>query len=301
MNKKSRVLSPGPLMRRVIKAAEIISEDKIPTYAAQAAFHIIVAAIPFLLLVVSLISNLAPTSIESFFQTMEKIIPDEFSDLVTMIFDEISRKSAVSTLSIYFIAALWSSSRGVAAVIRGVSAVYGTKENSSPIRDIIRSITYTLALIALIVITLIVLVFGNMIHGFVNLYIPPLEKIISFCFSSGFLLLFITMTIFFALIYYAVSRNAPLGFKKRNSRSPSAPVGFLRQLPGAVLVSVFWLIFSYCYNLYLRTFSNASYIYGSLAAVVLMMLWLYFCMTILLFGAEFNKFLHLRKQHFISE
>ena len=73
---------------------------------------------------------------------------------------------------------------------------------------------------------------------------------------------------------------------RRSSRIKS---GFLPHFPGAVFASVGWTMFSYGYSLYITNFPSASYIYGSLAAVCLIMLWLYFCMIILLLGAEVNK------------
>ena len=55
------------------------------------------------------------------------------------------------------------------------------------------------------------------------------------------------------------------------------------------------MLFSYFFSLYIEYFPTASYIYGSLATVVLFMLWLYFCMIILLIGAEANKLLHIMR------
>ena len=69
--------------------------------------------------------------------------------------------------------------------------------------------------------------------------------------------------------------------------------GYLAHLPGAAFASGGWILFSYFYSLYIIHFPAVSYLYGSLAALVLMMLWLYICMTILLLGAEVNKHLHL--------
>lgn len=60
-------------------------------------------------------------------------------------------------------------------------------------------------------------------------------------------------------------------------------------LPGAVFSSLGWILFSYFYSLYIKWFPRSSYVYGSLAAVVFFLLWLYFCMSILLWGAEINK------------
>ena len=64
-----------------------------------------------------------------------------------------------------------------------------------------------------------------------------------------------------------------------------------QQLPGAIFAAVCWLLFSFGFSLYFSNFSNFSYMYGSLAAIVLLMFWLYFCICILFIGAEINDFL----------
>ena len=64
---------------------------------------------------------------------------------------------------------------------------------------------------------------------------------------------------------------------------------FRSVLPGAALAAAGWLGFSFFYSLYIDNFADYTLVYGSLAAVVLLMLWLYFCMNIFLFGAQLNK------------
>ena len=64
---------------------------------------------------------------------------------------------------------------------------------------------------------------------------------------------------------------------------------FYHHLPGAVFAAAGWMLFSYFYSLYTTYFTGVSYIYGSLTAVVLLLLWMYVCMIILLIGAELNK------------
>ena len=81
------------------------------------------------------------------------------------------------------------------------------------------------------------------------------------------------LVLFFEMVYIAV---------------PDRKSGIIEELPGALISAVGWIGFSYLYSFYIDNFSNYANIYGSLTAVVLMMLWLYFCMYIMLFGAEVN-------------
>ncbi|MBR4868313.1 MAG: YihY/virulence factor BrkB family protein, partial [Clostridia bacterium] len=73
--------------------------------------------------------------------------------------------------------------------------------------------------------------------------------------------------------------------------APNRRSSILRELPGAMLAALGWIVFSLLYSLYLSHVN--TYIFGSLAAAVFIMLWLYFCIYILFVGAEINQFLHL--------
>ena len=72
---------------------------------------------------------------------------------------------------------------------------------------------------------------------------------------------------------------------------PNTRLSFWRQIPGAAFTTFGWMIFSYVYSLYIDHVANFSYIYGSLTALILLMLWLYICMNIVLLGAVLNKLL----------
>ena len=72
---------------------------------------------------------------------------------------------------------------------------------------------------------------------------------------------------------------------------PNRKMAFIRQLPGAVFTSVAWAVFSYVFSIYLEYASNMSVLYGSLTTLVVVMLWLYFCMYLLFIGAEINQYL----------
>ena len=66
---------------------------------------------------------------------------------------------------------------------------------------------------------------------------------------------------------------------------------FVYQIPGAVFSAVVWYIFSWLFSLYVDMSGSFS-IYGSIATPLIMMMWLYFCITIFLIGAFINRFFH---------
>ena len=98
---------------------------------------------------------------------------------------------------------------------------------------------------------------------------------------------FLALSLFFASLYFLVAKGAfssPLFRWDREQK-----VSFSSQMPGALAASAGWIASSFVYSLWFRTFPRFSYLYGSLAAVVFFMLWIYSCIFALLLGAELNK------------
>ena len=140
----------------------------------------------------------------------------------------------------------------------------------------IRSIFSTVFFILLIAAAAAVLLFGNLIIRLIPGDFFNEDSQLLILLRTPLFIVF--MTVVFTAVYISVA-----------SRSTSISARIFTHLPGAVLSSLGWVVFSKGYSLYIEHFPRASAVYGSLAAVCLIMLWLYFCMVILLFGAVYNK------------
>jgi membrane protein len=218
----------------------------------------------------SLIGFIMPVSSQNIMDWINTICPAAIKPTVVTLANEIFDKS-VSLVSLSAFTALWSASRGIAALERGVKRIYKTKRSSNLIADALMSVLYTFMFIALILATLVLQVFGNLISDLILKYIH--FSITDIVLIKG-VFSFAVMTLVFQLMYFF--------FNKRQSR-------FHKALPGAVFSAIGWIAFSNIYSVYIDNMSNYSYIYGSLTAIVLLMLWLYFCVIIFLIGAEINN------------
>lgn len=289
--KKSRVISPSRIFRAVKEIARRVREDRINLYAAQASFFAVIASIPFLMLLLSLARVIFPDAIDSVFRELGALVPPKFSGLFDTVYNEISTKASVSVISLSAITTFWSSSRGVAAVTRGVAGVYGTREHSTFLSELFRSFFHTVAFVVSIIAALTVLVFGAVIRDMTVGHFPAARGVFDLIIRLRMFIFFIILTFFFSVIYLAVSRNG----SRKGEAHAEIPRSLKAQLPGAAVAAAGWMLYSYFFSLYIEYFPSASYIYGSLATIVLFMLWLYFCMIILLVGAEANKLLHIRR------
>ena len=252
--------------------------DKVTVYAAQACYFVIVSAIPFLCLIISIASYLIPANIYTVVDTYK--MPPEIESMVRFVLEQLFATQKVSLLSLSAIFAVWTASRGCDALRAGIENVYGVPVSKKIFKQQALSIVNTFVLILVIMINIVFILFGELIARALHL-----TAIYELLMSLGGIILFIVMCWVFGLIYSSTAKH---------SKDEKIRTSTKHHLPGAVFSTVGWMIFSKLYSLYIRFFPSASAIYGSLTAVLLIMLWLYVCIIILLLGAEVNKLWILR-------
>ena len=253
---------------------EKFNNDHVSEYASQCAFFIFLSFIPFIILAISIIKyvNLDAYSIYSIF---ENIVPTSTYELIKGTIDEAFNKS-FGTVSIALITCVWASSKGAYALVKGIRTIYNTdRKVKSNILIRLEGIIYLILFVSMIVAFILLMIFGNSIYTIMNNWFfgSQITKIIKWILSIRFGVLIVGMFIVFLLIYKFVSRSN-MSFKK--------------QIPGAFFSSVLWYGTSWFFSKYIDIFKGFSNTYGSLASIILVMMWLYFAMYIVLIGAEIN-------------
>ena len=155
------------IYRTALQTANRITEDEIFVYAAQASFYIITASIPFMMLFLALLKFFIPISEKEAIESVTPFIPTMLQAPVETIISELFAK-ATAIISITSITAIWSASRGVAAVERGVKKVYKTQPSPNVIKGISFSILYTVLFMIVLLATLLLVVFGGIIYTLLN-------------------------------------------------------------------------------------------------------------------------------------
>ncbi len=253
-----------------------LRDDAVSAFAAQTAFFIILSFLPFLIFLLTLVRFL-PVETERLLAVVYAVFPPMLHEFIGVLLHEVLQKTSGTFVSISVVAALWSASKGMLGIIRGMNAVYGNKETRNYVVLRLLAVSYTLVFATVLVLTLLLLVFGNRIF----LYI---QSRISFFAHAAVLIIglrtvasFAVLTAFFFGLYLLIPNRKPARITK--------------ELPGAMLSAAGWLGFSYMYSLYIDRMANFSAMYGSLTAIVLCMIWLYACMYLMFIGAEFNVML----------
>ncbi len=251
-----------------------LRRDNVSAFAAQAAFFVILSFLPFLIFLLTLVKFL-PIGEERLLLTVQSVFPPAVHDFIGVLLSEARQKASGTLRSVSAVTALWSASRGVLAIVRGMNAVYGNTETRNYVVLRLISLGYTLLFAVILVLALVVLVFGNRIYAYIQSTVPVAEHGAFLVISLRTVFSFLLLTGFFFLLYVYVP-----------DRKPERVV---TELPGAILSATGWMGFSYLYSYYIDHMGRFSAMYGSLTVVVLCMIWLYACMYILFIGAEVNE------------
>lgn len=252
---------------------ERMRKDHVSAYAAQAAYFLIMSFIPFVLFLTAIVQY-TPLTYREVRQAIMSVVPENLQGFVLNIVAEVFSKSA-AVLPLSALVALWSSGKGTQALINGLNTIYHVKETRNWLVNRIYSMFYMFLFVLALIASLLLLVMGNRIHVLISGYVPFLGNMIGRILGAKTFLVFVMLFFVFLVLYrYLPNRRASLK----------------SQVPGAFLTAVVWSVFSYLFSLYFTFFPDFSIMYGSLSTLILVMVWLYFCMNLLLYGAEINAY-----------
>lgn len=249
-----------------------LNKHNIGAFASQAAFFIMLSVFPFISLLLNLVKY-TPITKDFIFTNINSFIPEIVHPLTNTIVDEMYANTSSTAISITVILGLWSAGKGVLAIIYGLDSVYEVEEKRNYFVIRIISALYTLLFIVAIIICLGLMVFGNTIYRMAKGPFPIIYDLLGIFINRKEILTFLVLILFFLIVYKVI---------------PHKNYSMLTLLPGACFSSIGWVSFSFFFSLYIKYSDNYSYTYGSLATIIISMMWVYICMYILFIGAEIN-------------
>ena len=252
-------------------SAQMKKKD-INTYAASIAFFFFLSVVPMLIMICTIIPY-TPLTEENLVELVTDLLPDQVDPLAESLISEVYDKSA-GILSIAIIATIWSAAKGVMALMRGLNVVNDVEEQRNYFLVRIIASFYTVVMLLVVILSLFVMVFGDQLVAVTLHRLPQLQTLVSFVMNFRFLFVWAVLSVLFASVYAYV---------------PDKKLVFKEQIPGAVFSAVVWSVFSWAFSYYL-TYGNTYGIYGNLSIIIIVLLWMYFCMYIIMIGAYVNRY-----------
>ena len=253
-------------------------EEDIMSSAAQVAFYFSFALFPLLLFLVSLFGIILGSADDlrgELFYYLRQVMPNSAYELVQTTIVEVTTGSSGGKLTLGFFIALWSASAGVDSLRIALNSVYNLRELRDWWKTKLLSLSFTFVITILVSVALAIVFYG---WKFVSFTLDSMSLTVPspfFLVIIQWVAILIVLLIVFGLLFNYIPNHSP--FK------------WIWITPGAITGIILWLILSNGFRLYLNYFNSYNKTYGSLGAVIILMLWLYLTALVILIGGLINS------------
>jgi len=252
---------------------------------SQLAFFFLLSLFPLLIFIMTLLPYLNFNQAEVFL-LIRDYAPGSVAMLIENTLNEILQNRNGGLLSIGALATVWSASKGMNALTKALNRSYFTEESRSFIMARGMSVVFTIMLIAVLLVALVLPVFGQQIGVLAFSYMGLEEGFLTLWAGLRWLVPPVLIFFVFSLIYWLV---------------PNLKIQFKSVLPGALFATVGWILTSLAFSFYVGSYGNYSSTYGSIGAIIVLMMWLYFSAIILILGGQLNAVMLERTQLIIAK
>ncbi len=248
----------------ITKIIKSYGQKELRIHSSSAAFYIVVSALPLVAILIFTLSFFSPDLITELEGFLQSVLPKEFWGEASLIISGIRENRLPVLVPFTVIAALWGSTKGVGGLCYGVERIYGVGKQPHIILRWLKTAWRTLLFYLVIVGSLLIFALSRLI-SVSSLFVEIIINLRVILFGA-------VLSIVFALFY---SRLANTSFKNH--------------LPGGILAAVGWMLFTFFYSLYVSYAMGSASIYAEMGTIIFFMLWVYFCVNIILVGAEINS------------
>lgn len=249
-------------------------DDDMATYAAALAYQVLLSLFPFIIFLIALLSFLR---IPGFFNWLVEqargVLPEDALGQVTEVIGEVQNQREGGLLSFGIIAAVWIASAGIRSTMNAMNAAYGVEEGRPAWKRYLVSILYTLGLAVVIVVAVGLMLVGPQVMTWLTEQFGMDQLFVTLWRWLRLPVAVVLLMLAVALIYYF---------------APNVDQRFRFITPGTVLAVIVWVAASLGFSYYVSNFANYSATYGSIGAIIVLLLYFFLSSLVLLFGAEVN-------------
>ncbi|WP_127782555.1 YihY/virulence factor BrkB family protein [Rhodococcus sp. X156] len=269
-------LSGKSKMAVVKRAGKQFQKDNLTDLAAGLTYYAVLAIVPGMIVLVSILGLLGPTTTQDLMNQVQQIAPGSSADFVRTLIDQAQANKSSASLSaiIGLVVALWSASGYVAAFMRASNVIYGIGEGrpiwkTTPIR-----VGVTIVAVLILVLSAVIVVVSGPVAKQIGDVVGVGDTAVLVWNIAKWPVLLVLISVLLAILFWA---------------SPNAKQGGIKWVsPGGLLAVVVWVIISGLFAVYVTNFSSYDKTYGALAGVIIFLVWLWLSNVAILLGAEVN-------------
>jgi membrane protein len=251
-----------------------IDEDDLPGLSAQLAYYFLLSLFPLLIVLFTLLPYI-PIPHQDMLGLIRDFAPVEAMDLIEKNVHDIMNYRNGGLLSFGIIGTIWSASNGIEAIVKAFNKAYNVKESRSFIVSRGMAILLTFGMILVLILAIILPIFGREIGLFLFSRMGYTTEFIKLWDTLSRLVSAIILFLIFTGLYWI---------------APNVKLKCRSAFPGAAFATIGWIISSLGLTFYVGNISNYSLTYGSIGAIIVLMIWLYISAFIIILGGEINAF-----------
>jgi len=259
-----------------------LERDNVFNGAAALGFYLTLAIFPAMIFVMAVIPYLPIARVDqAIMDLLREAMPARAAEMFTGVVNEITTERRGGLLSLGLAGTLWAASTGMYAIMQQMNVAYDVEEARTFVRARATALALTLLFSVLVLGAFSLVVLGGVIQDWLAQHLGSSDALLLFFAVFRWIVIVLSLLAALALIYYA---------------APNRPTRFRLVTPGTVTATALLVAASLGFRFYTAHFSDYSATYGSIGAVIVLMLWLYLAGLVMLLGAEIDALLHRRSQ-----
>ncbi len=274
----------GGILGKTYYFAKRILSMKVGLYASSACYFMVLSVFPLLVLLLGLL-RYTGLEVQNLLTFLEGFVPKPLMEGARQLVYSTYMGTSGTLVSVSALTAIWSASRGIYGLLKGLNRVYGLQETRGYAYTRLMSVYYTFAFLLVLLLNLILQVFGRTLLEALPYGQEPLIAFLAKAVDLRQLFLLLTQIALFCAMYKAL---------------PNGQFSWKQSLPGAVLASFGWLVFSNLFSVYVASTQSYVNLYGAMYRVATSLLWLYCCISIVFYGGGLNSWLLKKEIRFFS-
>lgn len=266
----TRGIGATTLLKKTFKE---FSSDDMSTYASALAYRALFSLFPFLLFLLALLGFL---NLSDFFDWIRQqaalALPPMAMEQVNPVIDQLQRQQG-GLLSFGILAALWTASVGFRSLMNAMNRAYDVREGRPTWKLMLLSVLYTVGSAVLLLACAMLMVLGPQVMGWLADLVGLRDVVVVLWAWLRWPVVIFLMMLLVAVLYYV---------------TPDVEQKFRFITPGSVLAVVVWVAASLAFGIYVQNFADYNATYGSIGAIIVLLLYFYISAAVLLLGAELN-------------
>lgn len=258
------------LIKRTVKE---FGDDDMSSYAAALAYRALFSLFPFIIFLMSMLGFL---HLPQFFDWLREqasiVLPGTALEQINPVIDELqSQQSGVLSLGI--LVALWTASTGMRSLMNAMNKAYDVREQRPSWKVFLLSVAYTIGIAVVLLAVAALMIMGPQVMEWLASQVGMQNIVVTVWTWVRWPVAILLMMLVVALLYYV---------------APDVEQSFRFITPGSVVAVIVWIAASLGFGFYVQNFGNYSATYGSIGAIIVLMLFFYISAAVLLLGAELN-------------